>query len=354
MNWLQRIAEIAAREGPVARVVILQTTGPTPRSVGAAMLVWATGLEGKIGRGEVEARAIAAARGLIAEVPRYERSGKPQWTRTRLGFPTGDVLGASTGGRIEFFLEVFGPEELAALDLAAVAAGHAAVFSRKLLSGSAPQLLPADAVRAPEILRGAARWPVEVPELSLVRVGEGEGEMVIERLAPARPRFHVYGTGLVARALVKLLADLPFEVVWIDTAPGHFPPGTDERVRTMVSDDPERLARQAAPGGLHAVMTADHDCDLAVIRALVQAGGALYLGVIGSPLKRERLVARLMEDGCNESGLDAIACPIGLPGIRSKNPAVVAVAIAAQALTALQAHIETDQHRTTDPAGMKR
>jgi xanthine dehydrogenase accessory factor len=343
MTWLERIADIAAREGPVVRVVIVETTGPTPRAVGAAMLVWRAGQEGKIGRGEVEARAAVAARGLIGEAGRATSGAGPLWMRARLDFPTGHVLGASTGGRIELLLEVFGPQEIAVLDLGAVADGRSAVFGRSLLSGVAPLLLPVGSETGPARWRDALQRLGASSQLSLVKTGSGDAEAVIELLSAALPRFHVYGSGLVARALVKVLAELPFEVVWIDTAPGHFPSGIPADVRTVVSDDPARLAGEASPGGLHAVMTADHDCDLAVTRALLQSGSARYLGVIGSRVKRERLVERLSLDGIDAAALAGVACPIGLPGVRSKNPAVVAVAIAAQALVALQRSADTDQ-----------
>jgi xanthine dehydrogenase accessory factor len=66
--------------------------------------------------------------------------------------------------------------------------------------------------------------------------------------------------------------------------------------------------------------------------------------VIGSRVKRERLLARLALEGMPAEQLAKVVCPIGLPEIRSKQPAVIAVSIAAQALIVLQA----------DQAGTKR
>ena len=53
-------------------------------------------------------------------------------------------------------------------------------------------------------------------------------------------------------------------------------------------------------------------------------------------MKRKRLLARLGGEGFAPDTLQRLACPIGLPGIKSKTPAVVAVSVAAQALLALQ------------------
>jgi hypothetical protein len=51
-----------AAHGQVARLVIAGMTGPLPREVGAAMLVWAGGQSGTIGGGALEFEAVARAR----------------------------------------------------------------------------------------------------------------------------------------------------------------------------------------------------------------------------------------------------------------------------------------------------
>jgi xanthine dehydrogenase accessory factor len=158
-----------------------------------------------------------------------------------------------------------------------------------------------------------------------------------ERLsAPAVP-FYVYGTGLLAQALVRALAGLPFDVVWIDQDPDRFPASPPAHVTLLASDRQPEIARSAPAGAFHAVMTVSHDLDFAIVRAALETGDFAYLGVIGSRMKRKRLHSRLAECGIPPDRLARLICPIGLPEISSKTPAVIAVSIAAQALQALQA-----------------
>jgi xanthine dehydrogenase accessory factor len=157
-----------------------------------------------------------------------------------------------------------------------------------------------------------------------------------ERLAPPAAPFYVYGTGLIARALVRALSGLPFEVVWIDQDSSRFPPSPPIHVTLLPSDRQPEIARDAPADTFHAVMTVSHELDFAIVRAVLESGRFGYLGVIGSRMKRKRLEARLGECGIPAERLARLACPIGLPEIDSKTPAVIAISIAAQALQSLQ------------------
>ena len=343
MDWLQQIIDLVQREGTAARVVIVEASGPTPRARGASMLVWAGGQSGKIGRAETERGALREARRLIGEAAAAPGGGTPRWLRAHLRFATGDVLGEMTGGSVLVLIEAFGPAEAAALCKLRGEESRGRALGRAMASGAAPVFLDLDLDVVPASAASFA-WREGLvslasdPQRLLFRVAQsGAPDYLIERIAPERPKFHVYGTGLVARALVKVLADLPFRVVWLDTAPGHFPDGVPPGVETRAADDLTGIATAGGAGAFHAVMTAAHDLDLAVCRAVLRAGGFAYLGVIGSRLKRERMIVRLDDEGFAADQLARVACPIGLPQIRGKVPAVIAVSIAAQALAALAA-----------------
>lgn len=340
MDWLESVQERVRTVGAVARVVIVSTDGPTPRAAGTAMLVWREGAAGRIGRGEAERRAIEIAREMLARQAETAAGPEPAWLRARARFSTGFVLGESSGGTIEVLIEVFGRGECAALAQDAAGKetppGGLPFVGRSLLSGER-------SIRAGSAAAGLpAGWQAGIaqlgsrPHAKLALIASPGGEdVLIERLEPPRPPFYVYGTGLVARALVRLLAELPFEVIWIDTAPGHFPREVAAGVVTVASGDVGATARSALEGAFHAVMTADHELDLAVCRQILRSGRFYYLGVIGSRLKRERLVRQLEADGIEHAAIDRLACPIGLAQIKSKQPSVIAVGIAAQALAVL-------------------
>ncbi len=340
MDWLDDIEERVERVGAIARVVIIATDGPTPRAAGTAMLVWSDGAAGKIGRGEAERRSIEIAREMIARRCAVAPGEEPAWLRTRERFTTGEVLGEITGGTIEVLIEVFGRAECAALALrpANVAGSRSGCgyVGRCVRSGERSIRLGSETAGLPAEWQAGVVQLARRPHARLARIPSASGDdVLIERLEPPRPPFYVYGTGLVARALVSLLAGLPFEVIWIDTAPGRFPAEVKAGVRTVTSEDLEETARSARDGAFHAVMTADHDQDLAVCRQILRSGRFHYLGLIGSRLKRERLVRRLVADGIDTVALDRLSCPIGLAQIKSKQPSVMAIGIAAQALAAL-------------------
>ena len=212
MNWLQRIIELVGQEGAAARVVIVETQGPTPRAEGASMLVWASGQSGKIGRREIEARALEAARRMIGSVAQSPTEGQPRWRRETMRFATGNVLGEPAGGSVLVLIEAFGPAEAAALSRLPEDKSATQVLARPMVSGKAPAILDTEATAtAPTTWRDGLALLLASPRRMLLRLEHtGADDCLIERIAPQLPRFHVYGTGLVARALVKVLAELPF------------------------------------------------------------------------------------------------------------------------------------------------
>ena len=103
-------------------------------------------------------------------------------------------------------------------------------------------------------------------------------------------------------------------------------------------DDPTLTAAVAdlAPYSRVLIMSFSHAEDLDVVAACLQRQRALgdlpYVGLIGSKTKWASFRQRLQARGFTEAELAHITCPIGVPGITSKEPEVIAVAVAAQIL----------------------
>ncbi len=313
MNWIEQLIRFAGGEDVVARAVIARVCGPTPRAAGTSLLIAAERHEGRIGRGQAMAQVLASARQLIER--RRGHDGSTPWLRARLEIGTGPVLGEPTGGLIVVLIEAFGADEISHLRNLA---SRRPILTRPFSEGAAPRGM-SDA--------GPGTPPVMIDDKGFV----------MERFETRRRHFHVYGTGLSAQALVRTLAGLPFEVIWHDQAPTHFPAVVPAGVVVDREQDPVSAARLAEPASFHAVMTSDHELDLAVCRAVLQCGRFGYLGVIGSKLKRERMLVRLRDEQIAEALLARIACPIGLSALRSKNPPVMALSIAAEAMIVLEA-----------------
>lgn len=149
------------------------------------------------------------------------------------------------------------------------------------------------------------------------------------------PRFHLqlYGAGHVGRAIVRLLAGIACRVSWIDERESEFPseplPPHIERVCVEpVEAEVDRAPRAA----FYLVLTHSHDLDLAITEAILKRGDFGFAGLIGSLTKRARFRHRFEQRGLAPEAIERLTCPIGLPGIRGKEPEVIAVAVVAQLL----------------------
>lgn len=283
-------------------VTVAAHRGSVPREAGTRMLVGADRVHGTIGGGHLEWRAIADARAWLA--------GESVALEQRV--PLGPALGQCCGGEVRLRLSRLAQDD-------------------------------------------PSGWPAD----------------------PARFTVWLYGAGHVGRAVAALLAGLPCRLVWLDERDDAFPdafpdasphafshafpdgaaPGAvTGTAAAAAAAEPvagverravaglEAEAASAAPGDFHLVMTHSHDLDLRIVEAVLRRGDFGWLGLIGSATKRARFERRLADRGLPPDALQRLACPVGLPGLRGKEPAVIAVSVVAQLLLAAQAQ-EPGQER---------
>lgn len=162
-----------------------------------------------------------------------------------------------------------------------------------------------------------------------------------ERLAcwpQPEPLFHLqmYGAGHVGAAIARLLATLDCRVDWIDEREELFPAPphhtTADHIRVTAVDAVEGEVAQALPGAFYLVLTHSHELDLRITEAILRRGDFGYLGLIGSRTKRQRFSHRFEARGIPHERIKRITCPIGIEGIRGKEPELIAVAVVAQLL----------------------
>jgi xanthine dehydrogenase accessory factor len=91
------------------------------------------------------------------------------------------------------------------------------------------------------------------------------------------------------------------------------------------------------------VLTHSHALDMEIVAAVLERGQFGFLGLIGSATKKALFLRRLRERGIAENRLARLTCPIGVPGVRDKRPAVIAASIAAQLLGVAQTAVEIDR-----------
>ncbi len=150
--------------------------------------------------------------------------------------------------------------------------------------------------------------------------------------SPTQCPVFLFGAGHVGRALVLALASLPFAVSWIDPRPNAFPSVAPQNTKLLQLDHPSEFLTEAPTGSLVFVMTHSHALDLEIVDAALRIDTIPLVGLIGSATKRARFFSRLQSAGVSDVQLQKLICPIGIPGIKSKEPTAIAAATVAQIL----------------------
>ncbi|GAB2706351.1 xanthine dehydrogenase accessory protein XdhC [Nocardia thraciensis] len=172
----------------------------------------------------------------------------------------------------------------------------------------------------------------------------GTVSILLEPL-PVVPAVAIFGVGHVGLELARILSRQDLDLHLVDTRPDVL---TDERL-AVLSDAvarvhrhhtpllPEEVLAELPPGAHVLIMTHDHAEDAALCDAALRTTDLGSIGLIGSSAKWARFRKRLSaEGGHDESAIARIKTPIGLPEITGKDPATIAVSVAADLLQAFQ------------------
>ena len=309
-DWLPVLVRHLARAEAVVRVVIVTVRGSAPREPGTCMLVGSTQAEGTIGGGHLEWKALEIARGMLAAAS----DGSPRVDR----FVLGATLGQCCGGVVELLFERVAATELEFF--------RAALARRR--AGVPTAIATTWSKRAP-VRRELRTSPSGAPRAALQHQ---ERSLLLERIDTERTALWLFGAGHVGQAIVHALAELPFELTWVDEREDIFPAVLPENATMRVSDDPAGEVAGAPPAALFLVLTHRHDLDFEICRAILARGGFRWAGVISSATKAASFRKRLARAGIGADRIARLVSPIGVPGIDGKEPAAIAVAVAAQLL----------------------
>ena len=170
----------------------------------------------------------------------------------------------------------------------------------------------------------------------------GVVRLLLEPLA-VRPVIALFGLGHVGYELARILSRLPVRLLLVDSRAEQL-----DRVRLADVIDGtadvgihhtllgEQVLEQLPRGAHVVIMTHDHAEDFALCDAALRLPQPLGgIGLIGSSAKWTRFQAQLAAAGHSPETIARITCPIGQPGITGKDPAVIAVAVAAALLAVL-------------------
>ena len=170
----------------------------------------------------------------------------------------------------------------------------------------------------------------------------GVVRLLLEPL-PAWPTVAVFGVGHVGYELARILSRLPVRLQLVDSRAEQL-----DRVRLaeVIDGAAEVTAHHAVlgeqvlerlPAGAHVlIMTHDHAEDFALCDSALRLPRLGSIGLIGSAAKWARFRRTLTEAGHAPELVDRIDCPIGLPGVTGKDPAVIAISVAAALVPRLQ------------------
>ncbi|MFJ3582221.1 xanthine dehydrogenase accessory protein XdhC [Streptomyces sp. NPDC090127] len=155
----------------------------------------------------------------------------------------------------------------------------------------------------------------------------------------------IFGVGHVGLELARILARQDLDLHLIDTRSDIL---TEERLDVLADAVaqvhvhhtpllPEEVLAEL-PRGTHVlIMTHDHAEDAALCDTALRTAHLGSIGLIGSTAKWGRFRALLAnEGGHDEATIDRIKTPIGLTDITGKEPATIAVSVAADLLRAFE------------------
>jgi xanthine dehydrogenase accessory factor len=143
---------------------------------------------------------------------------------------------------------------------------------------------------------------------------------------------YLFGAGHVGQAVVSALRDLPVIINWIDTRDDILPQEPPPGVTAICTDTPEAEIDAALAGCYFLVMTHDHGLDQRLCEQILRRDDFAYFGLIGSRSKRRNFETRLQRRGVDVEKFKRMTCPIGIDGIGSKQPAQIAISVAAEIL----------------------
>jgi len=321
-EWIEELSDLAASAEPVVLVTVAGIRGSTPREPGAKMIVTAAETIGTIGGGQLEHQCTHIAVGLLGgdEMPEMRK------------FPLGASMGQCCGGVVEVLFEPIASglpdwlRDLRALHgqrqpAVIVAATDAAM---KFVVTGDGVFDSADHDRPAEIVEQAR----DVLERRESQVIDG---IFFDAVVGSDLNIAVFGAGHVGTAVVNALSGLDCNIRWIDSRRDVFR-SAPRNVRTIETAEPALEVAALPPGSCYLVMTHSHPLDFEICDRILRRQDAAYCGLIGSTTKRRRFEKRFRQQGLPQADIDKLVCPIGVDGISSKKPAVIAIAVAAEVL----------------------
>jgi len=323
---LDTLIEVLERGNFAVLGTIVRSSGSTPRTSGARMLLQSDGtLTGTIGGGSIEAACQERARELFNQTSSYAEINFSMSALTLAD------EGMVCGGAASVLLQMVNPDQLDTM----------LQIRTDYQSGKRPvllTLLPSNA-KPPRLIYLNHHTSKEVNEdvkkqiLQKIRRApfifkSGEQEMFVESLVSPRV-VYLAGAGHVALATAHLASFTGFEVVVMDdraefASNDRFP----QAQKVFVVESYDKGLKGLSSNDYVVIVTRGHIHDRDVLaQALKTKAG--YIGMIGSRRKRDVIYEDLRKAGFSDLDLKRVHSPIGI-SIGADTPNEIALSIVAE------------------------
>jgi xanthine dehydrogenase accessory factor len=210
-----------------------------------------------------------------------------------------------------------------------------------------------DAPAAPELF--TEHLSDKAPVNHGVQCCGGEVTVLLEPLAVV-PAVAIFGVGHVGLELARILARHDLDLHLVDSRPEQLA----DQVMAPLADAEARVYRHHVPVlpelvlgelpvGTHVlIMTHDHAEDAALVDAALRTSHLGSIGLIGSSAKWARFRRKLADEGHDEATIARVVTPIGVPELTGKQPATIAVGVAAALLRTFEQDAAREPQHSTE------
>ena len=174
----------------------------------------------------------------------------------------------------------------------------------------------------------------------------GATTLLFEPLHTDTVQITLFGAGHVGRALIPVLASLPCKIRWVDARDDEFPETLPEGVEKVVNEFPVDEVEESPADSYFIVMTHNHQLDQELSEAILERNDFRYFGLIGSNTKRNKFINRLKAKGFGDELIERMTFPMGIPEVKGKLPAEIAVSVAGEVIAHYNAAFGCEKQTT--------
>jgi len=303
---------------------IIQSSGSTPRGIGAAMAVFPDGsIAGTVGGGPIEYQSMLHA----GEVLKTHASGPKEFILTPNQIAD---IGMICGGRARVYFRYVSQDEK---DTASLFKCIAELYDTRQNSWLVTSLADGAMGLYTHEEGICASFPISkdiiLPLLSSRPVLSQDDSLYVLPLTKAET-LYLFGGGHVSQELSPVLVHLGFSVVLYEDRAQFSDPALFPGVRDIITAPYSEMSSRinVTSDDYIVIMTRGHQGDYELLEQALRTP-ASYVGVIGSRSKIAFTNKRLSEAGISDADIARVHTPIGLP-IGAETPAEIAISIAAE------------------------